>query len=91
MTVLVRINNLEGKKDTEAFDQKNGTVVISFFFWPCHRACEILVSQPGIKPRPTAVKAPCPTMDHQGILLCIILQQKYFLHKHRDNTMSDYC
>ena len=28
-----------------------------FFFWLCCMACGILVPQPGIKPRPTAVKA----------------------------------
>ena len=30
----------------------------TFFCWPCHMACEMLVHPPGIKPRPTAVKAP---------------------------------
>ena len=28
-----------------------------FFFWPHHTACGILVPQPGIEPRPLAVKA----------------------------------
>ena len=28
-----------------------------FFFWPCHAACKILVSQPGIEPMPPAVEA----------------------------------
>ena len=28
-----------------------------FFFWLCHTACGILVPQPGIKPRPTALEA----------------------------------
>ena len=30
------------------------------FFWPCLEACEILVPQPGIEPRPSAVKALSP-------------------------------
>lgn len=30
----------------------------TFFCWPCHTACEMLVHPPGIKPRSTAVKAP---------------------------------
>ena len=33
-----------------------------FFFWPHHEACGILVSQPGIEPQATAVKA--PTSNH---------------------------
>ena len=31
-----------------------------FFFWLCDTACRILVPQPGIEPRPLAVKAPGP-------------------------------
>ena len=27
-----------------------------FYFWPCHLACEILVSQPGIKSSLRSVK-----------------------------------
>ena len=30
------------------------------YFWPCLMACGILVPQPGIKARPTTVKAPSP-------------------------------
>ena len=29
-------------------------------FWPCHMACGILVPQPGIEPRPSAVRARSP-------------------------------
>ena len=32
-------------------------------FWPCHAACVILVPQPGIEPRPLAVKVWSP--DHR--------------------------
>ena len=28
-----------------------------FFFWPCHRACGILVPSPGIEPMPLAIEA----------------------------------
>ena len=31
-----------------------------FSFWPRSRACEILVPQPGMGPRPLAVKAQSP-------------------------------
>ena len=31
-----------------------------FFFWPCYEAFGTLVSQPGIEPTPSAVKAPSP-------------------------------
>ena len=31
-----------------------------FFWWPCHVACRILIRQPGIEPRPSAVKAWSP-------------------------------
>ena len=31
-------------------------VVLGFFLWPCHTACEILVPQPGFKPVSPAVK-----------------------------------
>ena len=33
---------------------------VCFFFWLCCMACGILVPQPGIKPRPMAVKALSP-------------------------------
>ena len=33
---------------------------ISFFFWPCCAAYGILAPQPGIEPRPLAVKAESP-------------------------------
>ena len=33
---------------------------IFFFFWPYHKACGILVPQPGIDPRPSPVKARSP-------------------------------
>ena len=35
--------------------------------WLCHRACGVLVPQPGIEPGPMAVKACVLTSDHQGI------------------------
>ena len=28
----------------------------NYFFWPCHVACGILVSQPGVEPMPPAVE-----------------------------------
>lgn len=34
-----------------------------FFWWPCHVACRILICQPGIESRPSAVKAWRP--NHQ--------------------------
>ena len=34
--------------------------LVNFFFWPHRPACEILVPQTRIEPRPTAVKAPSP-------------------------------
>ena len=34
--------------------------VMFFFFWSCSTACRILVPQPGIEPRPLAVKAQGP-------------------------------
>ena len=33
---------------------------VLFFFLPRHAACRILVPQPGIEPRPLAVKVPSP-------------------------------
>ena len=32
----------------------------TFFFWPCHVACRILVPRPGIKLGPPAVEAQSP-------------------------------
>ena len=34
-----------------------GRWLVFLFFWPCHRACGILVSRPGIEPGQLAVKA----------------------------------
>ena len=35
-----------------------------FFFLPCRTSCRILVPQPGIEPRPSAVKAWSPSPNH---------------------------
>ena len=35
-------------------------IAILYFFWPNYAACGILVPQPGIEPRPSAVKAQSP-------------------------------
>ena len=34
-----------------------GIIILLFFFWPCHTACRILVSQPDIEPTPSALEA----------------------------------
>ena len=58
LTVLPWTNNNDA-------DDVLGTVLrptlnFSFFFWPRPAACGILVPQPGIEPRPSAVKARSP-------------------------------
>ena len=32
-------------------------IILLFFFWLCHTACRILVSQPDIEPTPSALEA----------------------------------
>ena len=39
---------------------EEGLLTMFFFFWLHHSACGILVPQPGIEPRPSAVKAQSP-------------------------------
>ena len=39
---------------------KSVALTLIFFFWPRHVACRILVPQPGIEPRPTAIKVLSP-------------------------------
>ena len=38
-------------------DGSTANILLFFFFLLCHRACRILVPQPGIKPMPSAVEA----------------------------------
>ena len=37
-----------------------------YLFWLCHKACEILVPQPGIKPIPPALEAQILTTELPG-------------------------
>ena len=41
--------------------------VFPCFFWPCHRACGILVPRPGLKPMNPALEVQSQPPDHQGI------------------------
>ena len=45
---------------------KQWTMGIFAFFWPYHMAWRILVPQPGIEPRPTAVKSLVLTIGKPG-------------------------
>ena len=42
---------------------------IIYIFWPPHMACGILVAQPGIEPRPSAVRAWSPNHWTAGEIL----------------------
>ena len=45
---------------TEFLPEDNKPINFFLFFWPCCAACGILVSRPGIEPRPSAVKPQSP-------------------------------
>lgn len=56
--------------------------VFSCFFWPCHRACGILVPRPGIKPMHPALEAQRQPLDHQGnskvfLFVCVLNDKRY--------------
>ena len=55
-----------------------------FLFWPHCTTCRILVSQPGIEPRPWAVKAgSCNHLNSPGILhYCFLTAPLLSLHPH---------
>ena len=51
-----------------------------FFFWPCRAACVVLVSQPEIEPRPSAVKAHSTNLwtareFQRSVLFCFFFQR----------------
>ena len=56
-----------------------------FFFLPCHATCGILVFQPGIKPRPSAVKA--QSQNHWTNMKVL----SYFLSVKQSHMLSRYC
>ena len=58
---------------------------IFFFFLPCHAACGILVFQPGIKPRPLAVKA--QSQKHWTNMKVL----SHFLSVKQSHILSRYC
>ena len=41
-------------------------IIFIYLFWLCHKACEILVPQPGIKPIPPALEAQILTTELPG-------------------------
>ena len=49
-----------------------------FYFWPCHMACGILVSQLGIEPVPPAVEARRLPTGPLGKFLKLLLKYYFF-------------